>query len=527
MTPDEARKLIALRRRRDPAQSMQPTPTQEAFLHSIIPNQLVEGGNRSGKTAISLVKLSLLLRGLHPTMKWQGPVNAIVLTISRRQAATVIQHKLLVDSEIPGFQAPLIPHHEINFDDSGYVKAGNKVYYELVLRNGSRIHFFWSEMEDAYKRMQGIKADIVVFDENAGDRKLILEAMGRVLDARSRVSQENRQWGGLIWWSATGTEANEAFDDYRKRCEDPNYSDYALYRIARDENPAISSAAVEQFADFMTEEEKEIRIYGTKTASSLVQIFEKQWKDSRHIVPYKPTAKDNLWIGYDPGMDHPTGIIIAAINAENPITLRVVKEFLHNRLTLDEDAAAVAQWLCGRRVAGIVYDTVMKNTMKTGTSTLTLAIEAFRKAGILPVAGFMQAYKNHPQTISLVRHYLDPDPYDDTKPPLLTLDPSCTQTRWQIIKYRGREATRFQGPGGVIKKDDDLMDPLRYLVAKRPAYNPDWCCGPMTSIPQEDGPPILVSQTQEAAPSTPYERHIMLSKGRRRNPRRQPFFLKG
>jgi hypothetical protein len=101
--------------------------------------------------------------------------------------------------------------------------------------------------------------------------------------------------------------------------------------------------------------------------------------------------------------------------------------------------------------------------------------------GIVPKHGFCQSKKNHAPGIAMLRHYMDPAEERAT-PPLLMLDKATdencvAQLRQQIMAYRGREETKFTGPGGVVKKNDDLVDPLRYLVMQRPYWVADFACG--------------------------------------------------
>ena len=81
----------------------------------------------------------------------------------------------------------------------------------------------------------------------------------------------------------------------------------------------------------------------------------------------------------------------------------------------------------------------------------------------------------------MVRHYLDPAPDNRSATPFLVINPSEESggklLRWQMLKYAGHEEKQFTGPGAIIKKNDDLIDPLRYMCLQRPSWNPDFMCG--------------------------------------------------
>jgi hypothetical protein len=124
--------------------------------------------------------------------------------------------------------------------------------------------------------------------------------------------------------------------------------------------------------------------------------------------------------------------------------------------------------------------------------------------------------------INMVRHYLDPDPYDVTAPALIRLDPIDADNgvgalRQQFLAYRGKESTKFTGEGGVVKKDDDLVDPMRYLCMHRVSYTEDGACGNETRIqPDADQPPIEAPVAPVLATVEPYKRHLAMSRSRRR-----------
>lgn len=514
ITPEQARRILAARQSRDPVRHFVHSPTQRSFFTSRASFRLLTGGNRSGKTATGLVELSMLARNIHPHRKPYRKLTIIAYAISRQQAAEVVQKKLFESSELPGFDdEPMIPAREVDWDESGSIKAGFRTWYRIVMKNGNRILFSWSDSEDTQKRIQGVQADYVFFDENAGSRKLLVESLMRLRDVRSAArrgdyGEDGWHAGGIIW-CATATDINEGFDDFKEHCENPAEPDWALYYIPPGENPTVDEND-EAINDFLTDEERAIRIHGTASAADLVRIYANQWDEEKHLFsePLPHSSSDNIWLGYDPGMDHPTGLVFVIITKADPSTLNIVRYIRHNRRTMAEDAAAVAEFLQGRRLAGVVYDTVMKNTDKRGSSTLRLMKEEFAAAGITPLSGYFAAAKNHQQGITLVRRYLQPL---RGGPPLLRfyndVDSGVKAGLRELLNYRGKEATQFTGAGGVVKKNDEFPDCLRYLVMRRLVHLDRLSCGKVVrgapKTPVEPEPPI---------PDTPYEKHLALSR---------------
>jgi hypothetical protein len=485
VTPDQARAILA----RDPLRHVSPTPTQEEFFRRPITDwaSLLTSVSRGGKSTASCIDLAWTLRGIHPYRPNYKNITLMQFTPSRSQAANIIGKKLFKSSELilpnapAGIAAePMIPSWEIAKLNEPNV-AGMKVPYELIMKNGNRLLFSWSGVDGIAKRIAGLRLDGAYVDEDAGTVQLFDELYTRLLDAQSDPARPGL---GYFVWSNTNLNYNEAYESFVERTA-RGVAGHRVFTIGKHENPAISSERREALKDVLSDDAAQIRMEGGASGGSLVSIYHKQWGEARHILPseYRISPLDNLWIGYDPGVDHPMGMLACAVNREYPIRINAVKAWNYRGETIERDADNLAAWLGGRKIAGFVYDTNLKNRDRGGgPSVLTRFKELLAARGIVPLAGFYQSKKNHAPGIALVRHYLDPNADDRTVPPLLMLTPPTTENgvgtlRRQILAYRGREATKFTGPQGVVKKDDELVDALRYLCMNRPAYNADWACG--------------------------------------------------
>lgn len=489
MTKEQAQAILA----RDPLRYFTPTPTQEQFLRRPVDSlySLIDAPNRGGKSTISCVDLAYTLRGIHPYRPNYTGLTIIQFTPSRLQAANVVGAKLFKKSELMLPNAPdgvgnepMIPAWEIEKLNEPNV-AGMKVPYECIMKNGNRLLFSWSGVDGIAKRIAGLKIDGAYIDENSGTQALFDELYPRLLDAQSDTSRPGL---GYFVWATTNVEYNEAYESFHERFERA-VSGHKVYSIGKNENPAINIDRREALKEVLSENARRIRMDGDMSAGDLVSIFGKQWHDQRHIheKPYEIQPDDNLWVGYDPGVDHPMGMIVVAINKTMQQRLNVVKAWNYRGETIEKDANVLAEYLGGRKIAGFVYDTNLKNRDRGGgPSVLQRFKELLGARGISPLGGYYQSKKNHAPGIAIMRHYLDPNPDDRGVPPLLMIDPPTPENglgvfRSQILKYRGREGTKFTGPGGVIKRDDDLMDPTRYICILRPSYNPQWACGMSTN----------------------------------------------
>lgn len=511
ISPEAAARVLAAYNQTLAVHHYKPSPTQLRFHESLAHDRLLTAGGRGGKTTAALWDLSTCVLGCNPHRPWYGPVVAIVLCVSRQNATMVVQRKLLEACELPGEigNSPFLPHDEIDWDQCGDLKSHfGRTYYHIRLKNGSMIHFGWSGDENSWKKLQGIKADYVYIDENAGNDKLVIELMKRLLDVQSDPGKQ--PWGGCLVWGATGTIVNPCFERFRERCI-KGEADSAAFVIPPGETGAISKSVHERFAKKLTKEQRKIHIDGTETASSLTYIFGKQWDDRRHVLDRDAEIEDtdNIIIGWDPGMDHPTGILVCLIKKSRPSQLICAKFFNHRMMPVEYDVECLHSYLKGRKIGLFVYDYRAKERHKHAPPLLHALTTRMEAKGYVPVQGYYPSDKRHEVGIQTVRAYLDPDTFNKSVEPNIKVSPSDESggllMRSQIVSYRGKEETNFTGPGGVVKKDDEFPDCLRYVCRLVPAWSAALVCGPATWIapaPMEEpaikvgAPPVVVTPEQ-------------------------------
>lgn len=479
-TPDELKRLKSIRRyrdARDPLKHFVPGPIQHAYWDSMARYKLGEGANRTGKTTIALARIARIIRGQDPRFPYKRPARFLFLTKQRLQAAQVTGRKLFEACELPGpiGAFPLIPRWEI--EHLGKLKVGFHVPYHLVMKNGNEAFFKWSDALDTQDSIKGMKLDGVHLDEDAGTLTLMHELYVRLADSRS----EYPDFGGFLDWSATPEIGAEALNEFRKQCAsgDP---EYFRVLIPRGDHGAISEATVtaltKQLGDMA-----EVKVYGTKTSDEVYSVYAEQWDDKRHMLAadYETEPSDNLWMGYDPGVDHATGMGIVALNEKIPIRLHLAKFWNLRKTTIVEDLRLLKEWLAGRQLAGVVYDTNAKNNDKIGQSLLGHMMKIMQDEGMMPMCGYFQSQKRHEPGIALVRHYLNPNPDDPRVPALIAVSPSVASggqiVREQMMRLQARKKRRHAGDTLLIRGEDEAADVIRYLVGKRVAWNPAWACG--------------------------------------------------
>jgi hypothetical protein len=505
LTPEAARALLDRRKARDPLEHYVPIPTFQECSKEKARFICIQAPNQVGKSIYLTFIAASLLRGKHPYLPYFGPSKGLLVIPSRAQAAEIYGVRLLKKSELAGSmkEFPFLPKHDIARVDWAVSPVG-RYPGKITMRDGSTLMVVLSGDPNSWKRLEGMTFDWVIRDEVAGSENMGNELVPRLVASHSRMLSGEQPWGGRMWWAATETKFNEEWNDYKTRCKS-NVEDHAVYNPKPEEaHSYVSMEARQAMSTTMSASAYKIRGTGELDAGDLVQIYGKQWDDKRHMLPVdyviKPT--DNINIGYDPGIDHPTGIVIGVNSMDAPCQIKIVKCFLHARESLNFDIECLHSFLLGRKIATFIYDCAAATRHKHATSLIHDLMNKMDARGYRPMGGYLRSDKRHAVGISTVREMLDPKPFDKTAMPLLVLNPSaesgCQMLRSQIIGYHGKESTNFTGAGGVVKKDDDAVDSLRYLARSNPVWSASYQCGlasyvapdPMQAAPDK----IIVTQ---------------------------------
>lgn len=419
-----------------------------------------------GKTAWMQYVTASVLRNKSQNWINVRPIRVLLVIPSRAQAADVWGNRLLRACTLFGAvgKYPWIPERDIKKVTNSHSPAG-PYPSKIVMKNGNELIVILSGVPNSWKALEGMTFDMVIRDEVAGTENLGDEIQPRLLASRTRTLGGLQPWGGVMLWSATETKYNEEWLAYKQRCLD-GVADHVYFKPEPEEAAAyISMAAREEMRKSMSEKSYRIRGAGSLDAGDLVRIFVNQWDDKRHMLKadYQVRDDDNIMIGWDPGVHHPTGIVICALTREQPNQLKVVKCFRHTNETTDFDVECIHSFLLGRKIAGFVYDWAAKAAHKHAPSLLHALIASMDAKGYVPMAGYIQADKRVEPGIDSVRSYLNPNSFDLTVAPLLTLNQSqesgCQMLRSEIMGYCKTEPTGTS-PGKVVKKNDDVMDCL-------------------------------------------------------------------
>ncbi len=499
---------LQVRQKLDPLANFVSWPTQKRCYASKARYRWIGGGNRRGKSAQLAREAAEVLLKRHATRTVKKPTTGLILAPSREQLQDPWEKKLLKDCELPGFEGrPLIPAWEVKkvYYTHG---AGAPTIRQIDMKNGNIVRFGVSKDVESWKRRAGQQLAWIILDESEGNVSLLNELYPRLLDANKDPDIVAQAGGGWILWGATPTTANAALTKFISDCKDPKLPDWEAFELGDEDGNDTDRRERERLRPAFSDDDYELRMKGTSAYVDRLLIYGKQWDDARHLrtTDYIVQPGDNLWCAYDPGgagaESHDTGIVFVAINKDEPTKLRFVQCIKLNRTILSYDFKRIAHFLRGRTLEGFVPDIATNKTEKATGKTIRWQIkEEMIRQKIQCYRGIVSPMNRHDPGIKRVQTYLDED--------LIELNPSkesgCQMLRSQILSYRSYEEGIYQGARGVVKKDDDLVDPMRYLIMALNAGRTRLCyvprgCGETQWTTEErplPPPPVVVPLTPD------------------------------
>jgi hypothetical protein len=427
---------------------------------------------------------------------------------SRVQASEVFGRYLLEECAMPGplSKMPLLkydPHDDeasevtVDWDKTAKPMCPRRITHK---ETGSTVLFVWSQASGSDTRLRGVQFDWAIIDEDAGTQAFLDELFPRLIVAQSDPERKHAGW---LLWSVTQTVANMAMEQFIRKCTDSSLPDYRIFIIKPEDSKAVSVEARKRMSSGLSDKARQIRMEGTGSALSNVLIYPCLTSNQERYVrpePYEPTDRDNIFVAYDPGVDHPSGILFAMVNEHEPMTLNIVHFICQSQMSLSYEVELIRDWLNGRKMTMFIPDPFGGGRSEKGTGKsvnrqlfdMMDDSELWQSSNGRPLFGKPKG--QHYVGISTVREYLEP-PSDVWPTPLIRIDPPTPDNGLgmflaQMQMYRGREDLDFQGPSGVIKKNDEACDTLRYLCLMRPVW-------------RDNG---------ENKPSRPYKRRPILTK---------------
>jgi hypothetical protein len=463
------------RHRTDPLLCFKPNRAQLGVMKSDKPFKAINGINQGGKTTVQCVEIAHALKMTHPYRFNYPKQRGVIVVNSRRQASNVFGRYLLKESKLRG-PASSVPFFGENEVDVLWDKGAQPYYPKVIThrKSGSEVQFILAGAAQAEKRFRGEQYDWACIDEDAANQALYDELLPRLLAA---LDDPERPGAGWVLWGVTEVSINLAMEGFMDRCRDPDNDSHEMFTLLPEDSIAVSQNARDIMNSSLSDKARRIRSQGTASAKDFVTIYPVLKDRARYIrtEPYVPFDNDNYWVGYDPGVDHPSGILLAAQNYQNPLKLHLLRFICQTRMPIGYELDLIRDWLNGRRLSGFVIDPCGGGKTEKGTGKSIrqqIAERLWEDSWWLDKPYFPRVNPRHEAGISMVREYLEPSLEDD---PLISIDLPTKDNGLdvfmsQMLNYRGNESKHFTGPDGVIKKNDEACDCIRYLIQANPRW---------------------------------------------------------
>ncbi len=458
-------------REQNPIQFFTPHPKQAQFLESRDQVKVFAGGNRSGKTACSIVDDLIqavdeeaLPKHLRPYKKWKPPFHCRVLVPDYKRTLGAVTEAL--QEWTP--KAQLL--------GQTWKSAYDKQHDVLRFSNGSKFEFMTHQQD--VEQMGGVKLHRAHYDEEPpeGHRK---ECRMRLVDHGGDEVFSFTPLHGMTW----------LYDQvYERRHEDG----FTVVEVDIEDNPYLTKEAIKQALDGLSPEELESRKSGrfVHFGGMVLAGFD----EAKHLVdPIDPEhlKGQSVLVGIDPGIVRGAVVWVAFDKDDRAL---VFDELYPQNL----DVPTVAEIIKERNGHwGVKPDYVIDPSGRNRTMVGTVNDE-FAAQGIYAAPGM----NGRRAGIMQLRRRLH------ATPPALLFTRDCTHMLWEIKRWRVDEDEGSDRPKGGEVGDtfktagpDHLCDALRYtcqmhyygppeLKEKRPSpFTPDY-----------EGPYRPRTQEQEVGP---------------------------
>lgn len=326
----------------------------------------------------------------------------------------------------------------------------------LYLNNGSTIEFMSYDQD--LEKFGGSSRHWVHEDEECpSDRHW--ENMMRLVDTDGSCWLTMTPLKGMTWVYS---------DIYEAKPDHPS-----IWSIVVDimDNPHLSKKAIDEILSTFPEDELDARKHGRfiKLSGLVYRVFQR----ATHVLPFRPPPVH--WpriIGIDPHPRKATAVIWITLDENG-------NHYVYDELKDDklDRISAVANEIKRREGRDRVRVRVIDSSANTNDPVHGINVRReFERHGIR----CMVATKDVHPGLDYVRELLTPKPmYGDEnnlKPRLYIMD-NCVHTIREIEhyvydEYRGPNPDHVDVKPLPMKKNDDLMDAMRYALMTRPSYDP-------------------------------------------------------
>lgn len=416
-----------------------PYPKQAQFLSNQERFKWILGGNRSGKTLITCIDdiiqacdEKVIPEHLKQYKKWTPPFRWRIVAMDFDQIELVIFDTL----------KQWIPPSQLIGDS--WEKAYNRERRVLRFKNGSVCQF--KTYEQPAKNHGGAALHRVHLDEEPPE-DIWRENNIRVTDFDGDILCSMTPVEGLTWM----------YDAFYLPYQKGLLKNTLMMQVDMDDNPYLSAAAKEAALADYSKEEREARKQG-KFIHFHGRVYDEFSDD--HIIPESrvPTGV-NVYLGIDPGIRHMCAVTYMFHMLDD--TLVVFDETCVKNHNVQEVVMEIAKKLA---VHGVSYNWAVIDPSARNRENITgrsVQLE-FQEQGIRCFPG-----QNDPRAgINRVKVRLEHKK--------LLIMANCETTIDEFRKYRWSKPPRKTDNDpkeAPIKKDDHVLDAIRYVCMARP-YTP-------------------------------------------------------
>ena len=431
--------------RNNPMLGYQPHPKQVVFHESREALKAFLGGNRSGKTTagilddlIQCVDRDCLPEHLEVYKKWEPPFHCrIIVPDFTSTMEGVIFQKL----------REWCPKAQLT--GGRFDKAYEKSIRKLTFKNGSTIDFLTFEQD--LDKFGGAAKHRIHYDEEP-PRDIRRESMMRLIDYGGDELFTMTPLHGMSWMF------DEIWEPYLKN----QLADSTIVTVDMDDNPYLDEKTKARALAGLSKEEREARKSGRFV--SFAGMIYSEFSRNFHVIPeVEMVPKDAaVYVGIDPGIRHMAAVVYTylapdgkmVVFDEIPLQGAIIRE------VCDEIKLRNKMW--GQRAGGppllpkwYVIDPAAKNVNhQTGRSDQM----EYMDQGIVTILGQNSVTAG----IDRVKARLQAND--------LLVTGNCQMLIDEFRKYRWAKATRSEDDPkeAPVKRDDHLLDALRYVVMSRP-----------------------------------------------------------
>ncbi len=425
---DLLKALQALERagRENFAARFKPYDSQMEFLNSTDSTICLLGGNRAGKTHVGSFAIYCHATGNYPDwwrgLRFSGPIDIWIVGVTAQRVRDTVQEKLF--GKLGRMGTGMLPKTSIVessiIKKTGTPMAIDRIDIKHVSGGFSNIQFFSYEMER--EKFQGSSVSLVWFDEEPPE-PIYNECKMRVLDTSGNILFTFTPLGGIT----------PLYDNIMQ--------DEMIHKVwlSMDDAKHLKAADIDRLLEGMSEAEKLARRHGKASIGSgkVFQFAEEEYT----IDPFEIPPHWRRIGGLDVGLTHPTGALMAAIDDDSDC-IYITNEYRVAQKTAVEHSSHLKHW----GIKFLIDPSAFNRQIGSGMSTASI----YQDEGL----ELIKANNSVDGSIAEIRRRFGSG--------RLFIFSTCNMLLKELRTYRTK--TSDNGKAVIVKVDDDLVDPMRYLV---------------------------------------------------------------